>query len=140
MTDVQSEDGTSVAVERVDFVGVPVRDLARAQEFYGRTLGLERNPNSGERWVEYEIGNLTLALVSPAAMGPDFEPQPHTMPIALRVADVDEARRRLEAAGVEFGGETIDSGVCHIAGFHDPDGNALILHRRYAPYADGTSP
>ena len=140
MTDVQSEDGTSVAVERVDFVGVPVRDLARAQEFYGRTLGLERNPNSGERWVEYEIGNVTLALVSPAVMGPEFEPQPHTVPIALRVANVDEARRRLEAAGVEFEGETIDSGVCHIAGFRDPDGNALILHRRYAPYADGTSP
>src|ERR687891_421474 len=81
---------------------------------------------------------VTLALVSPAVMGPEFEPQPHTVPIALRVANVDEARRRLEAAGVEFEGETIDSGVCHIAGFRDPDGNALILHRRYAPYADGT--
>jgi predicted enzyme related to lactoylglutathione lyase len=122
-----------ITVERVDFVAVPVRDLARADAFYGQTLGLERSRNSGERWVEYETGNLTLALLSPAAMGPDFEPQPNSGPIALRVPDVEEARAKLQAAGVEFEGEVIDSGVCHIAGFSDPDGNSLILHRRYAP-------
>jgi predicted enzyme related to lactoylglutathione lyase len=127
-------------VERVDFVAVPVQDLKRADEFYGETLGLRRNPNSGERWVEFELGNITLALVSPEAMGPDFQPQGHQMPIALRVADVDEARRKLEAEGVEFHDETIDSGVCHLATFRDPDGNALQLHRRYAPYADGATP
>jgi predicted enzyme related to lactoylglutathione lyase len=122
-----------ITVERVDFVAVPVRDLARADAFYGQTLGLERSRNSGERWVEYETGNLTLALLSPAAMGPDFEPQPNSGPIALRVPDVEEARAKLQAAGVDFEGEVIDSGVCHIAGFSDPDGNSLILHRRYAP-------
>jgi catechol 2,3-dioxygenase-like lactoylglutathione lyase family enzyme len=110
-----------------------VRDLARADAFYGKTLGLERSPNSGERWVEYETGNLTIALLSPAAMGPDFEPTPNTGPIALRVPNVEEARQKLQEAGVEFEGEVIDSGVCHIAGFRDPDGNSLILHRRYAP-------
>jgi predicted enzyme related to lactoylglutathione lyase len=129
-----------IQVERADFVSVPVSDLTRADEFYGQTLGLERNPNSSERWVEYELGNVTVALVSPEAMGPEFEPRPNQMPIALRVADVAEARRKLEAAGVEFGHETIDSGVCHIAGFADPDGNALQLHRRYAPYRDGSLP
>ena len=129
-----------IGAERVDFIGVPVRDLKRAEEFYGKTLGLERNPNSGERWIEYELGSVTIALISPEAMGPDFEPQPHQMPIALRVPDVEEARRKLEAAGMEFGKASIDSGVCHIAGFTDPDGNAFILHRRYAPYADGTTP
>lgn len=129
-----------IAVERADFVSVPVRDLSRADEFYGKTLGLKRNPNSSERWVEYELGNVTLALISPEAMGPDFEPRPHQMPIALRVDDVDEAKRQLEEAGVEFVGATIDSGVCHIAVFHDPDGNALQLHRRYAPYRDGSKP
>jgi len=76
-----------LGVERADFIAVPVQDLARADEFYGKTLGLSRNPNSGERWVEYELGNVTLALVSPEAMGPDFEARPHQMPIALRVAD-----------------------------------------------------
>jgi predicted enzyme related to lactoylglutathione lyase len=122
-------------IERVDFVSIPVRDLARADAFYGEVLGLERSPKSGERWVEYETGNVTLALVSPAAMGPRFldDFQPIWMPVALRVADVAEARRRLESAGVEFRGEIIDSGVCHIAPFHDPDGNTLQLHHRYAP-------
>ena len=122
-------------IERVDFVSIPVRDLARADAFYGEVLGLERSPMSGERWVEYETGNVTLALVSPAALGPQFleDFQPIWMPVALRVPDVAEARRRLESAGVEFQGEIIDSGVCHIAVFHDPDGNTLQLHRRYAP-------
>jgi predicted enzyme related to lactoylglutathione lyase len=129
-----------IEVERVDFIAVPVRDLARADAFYGETLGLKRSPKSSERWVEYETGNLTLALLSPEAMGPDFEPQPNTGPIALRVSNVEEAREKLQEAGVEFQGEVIDSGVCHIAGFSDPDGNSLILHHRYAPYSDGTTP
>ena len=133
---------SGLEVERVDFIGVPVQDLARADEFYGQTLGLRRNPNSGKRWVEYETGNVTLALISPEALGPEYFENfsANWMPIAFRVPDVEEARRRLEAAGVEFETEIIDSGVCHIAGFHDPDGNALQLHRRYAPFADGTTP
>jgi catechol 2,3-dioxygenase-like lactoylglutathione lyase family enzyme len=131
-----------IGVERVDFIAVPVRDLQRADAFYGKTLGLERNPSSSDRWVEYELGNLTLALISPEAMGPQFldDFQPNTGPIALRVPNVEEARSKLEEAGVEFRGGVINSGVCHIAGFTDPDGNALILHRRYAPYADGSTP
>jgi predicted enzyme related to lactoylglutathione lyase len=128
-----------IDAERVDFIGVPVQDLQRADEFYGKTLGLRRSPHSSARWVEYETGNVTLALISPEAMGPDFKPQPHSMPIALRVADVEEAKQKLEAAGVEFR-DTIDSGVCLIAGFTDPDGNALMLHRRYAPHSDGSTP
>jgi predicted enzyme related to lactoylglutathione lyase len=129
-----------IEVERVDFVAVPVQDLKRADEFYGRTLGLRRNPNSSERWVEYELGNVTLALVSPEVMGDDFQPEGHQMPIGLRVADVDEAREKLEAKGIEFPHGTIDSGVCHLATFRDPDGNALQLHRRYAPFRDGSLP
>jgi predicted enzyme related to lactoylglutathione lyase len=127
--------------EHVDFVGVPVRDLKRADEFYGKTLGLPRSPQSGDRWVEYDMENVTLALISPEAMGPQFLEnfQPTTVPIALRVPDVEQARAKLQEAGVEVA-DVIDSGVCHIAGFHDPDGNALILHRRYAPYADGSAP
>ena len=129
-----------LGVERVDFVAVPVQDLKRADEFYGQTLGLRRNSNSGDRWVEYELGNVTLALVSPEAMGPDFEARGHQMPIALRVPDVDDAREKLEAVGIEFVHGTIDSGVCRLATFRDPDGNAIQLHRRYAPFADGTLP
>ena len=126
-------------VERVDFVAVPTRDQARAVRFYGGTLGLDRNPNSSDRWVEFETSNLTIAILPHEYTGRD-EFVPSSAPIALRVPDVAEARRRLEAAGVEFGAETIDSGVCHIAPFSDPDGNSLILHHRYAPYADGSAP
>jgi predicted enzyme related to lactoylglutathione lyase len=129
-----------IDARRVDFIGVPVQDLARADAFYGGTLGLRRNPNSGERWVEYDTGNVTIALISPEAMGPDFQVKPHSMPIALGVDDVEEARAKLETAGVEFGRDTIDSSVSHIAGFADPDGNAFILYRRYAPFADGSTP
>jgi predicted enzyme related to lactoylglutathione lyase len=128
-----------VNVEKVDFIGIPVRDLTVSEDFYSGTLGLQKNPNSGERWVEFEIGDLTLALISPAAMGPDFEEKPHSMPIALRVDDVEAAKAELAAKGVEFH-STIDSGVCHIAPFKDPDGNSLQLHHRYAPFKDGTQP
>lgn len=128
-----------IGAEHVDFVGIPVRDLRRADEFYGETLGLPRSPHSGDRWVEYDLENVTLALISPEAMGPQFLEnfQPNPQPIALRVPDVAQARAKLVEAGVEVA-DVIDSGVCHIAGFHDPDGNSLILHRRYAPYPDGS--
>jgi predicted enzyme related to lactoylglutathione lyase len=126
-------------VERVDFVAVPTRDRERAVRFYGQTLGLERNPNSTERWVEFETGNVTLAIVVPEEIGQEFAPLPFGA-IALRVSDVTATRARLEEAGVEFAGEIFDSGVCHGAVFKDPDGNGLLLHHRYAPYADGSTP
>jgi predicted enzyme related to lactoylglutathione lyase len=111
-----------IDAKRVDFIAVPVSDLSRADEFYGEALGLMRNrSSSGERWVEYETGNLTLAL-SMYGGG-----------IGLGVDDVDEARRKLEDAGVEFSMDTFDSGVCNGAPFADPDGNRFLLHRRYAP-------
>lgn len=130
-----------IGVEHVDYIAVPVRDLKRADDFYGNTLGLQRNPNSGDRWVEYETENVTIALISPEAMGPQFldDFQPNKVPIAFRVPDVEQARATLQGSGIDVA-DVIDSGVCHIAGFHDPDGNALILHRRYAPYADGSTP
>jgi predicted enzyme related to lactoylglutathione lyase len=126
-------------VERVDFVAVPTRDRERAVRFYGETLGLEKNLNSSERWVEFETGNVTLAIVVPEEIGQEFAPLPFGA-IALRVPDVAEARARLEVEGVEFRGEIFDSGVCNGAIFTDPDGNGLLLHHRYAPYSDGTTP
>lgn len=111
-----------IGVRRVDFVALPIEDLGRSDAFYGETLGLARNPNtSGERWAEYETGNLTVAL---SRFGGT---------VALGVDDVDAARAQLEEAGVHFQGETFDSGVCNGAPFTDPDGNSLLLHRRYAP-------
>jgi catechol 2,3-dioxygenase-like lactoylglutathione lyase family enzyme len=117
-----------VKVERVDFVDVPTRDLERATAFYRDVLELAQNPREP---TEFEAGNVTLALWEPEKMGVEF-PQSAAHGIALRVPDVAAARAELEAKGVEFIGER-DSGVCNMAFFTDPDGNSLILHRRYAP-------
>jgi catechol 2,3-dioxygenase-like lactoylglutathione lyase family enzyme len=119
-------------VERTDFVSVPVTDLERSTSFYEETLGLTRIPGQGA-WPEFQLGeNLSVYLFDPTNIGQQFV-GPHTASIALRVPDVDETRRELEAKGVQFEGEILDTGVCHMAFFHDPDGNALMLHRRYAP-------
>ncbi|MGH3084803.1 MAG: VOC family protein [Gaiellaceae bacterium] len=128
-----------IDVSRTDFVAVPTRDRERAEKFYAETLGLEKNPLSTDTWVEFETGNLTLALVEPEKHGMPFAPLPFGA-IALRVGDVVEARRKLEEAGVEFKDEVWDSGVCNGAAFHDTEGNGLLLHHRYAPYRDGTEP
>jgi predicted enzyme related to lactoylglutathione lyase len=128
-----------IDAQRVDFIAVPTQDQERAVRFYGDTLGLERNPNSSDRWVEFETGNLTIAILPHEYTGRS-EFTPSSAPIALRVDDVEEARRKLEAVGVQFAMDTIDSGVCRIAPFSDPDGNSLMLHHRYAPYADGSTP
>jgi catechol 2,3-dioxygenase-like lactoylglutathione lyase family enzyme len=126
-------------VLRTDFVGVNVRDRARASEFYGGTLGLRRNPVSSDEWPEFEAANVGLVLSTPEQKGGgEYSPE---YGIALRVADVGQAMDRLRSAGVEFEfPEPYDSGVCHMAFFKDSDGNGLMLHRRYAPYSDGRMP
>jgi predicted enzyme related to lactoylglutathione lyase len=118
-------------VTRVDFVGIPTRDLDRAVEFYGTTLGIPMSRHRADRnFAEFETGNLTLNLMNAEKMGLEH----HTVrnAIALHVDDVAAARERLEAQGVEFTMDTFDTGVCHMAFFTDPDGNALMLHHNYA--------
>jgi catechol 2,3-dioxygenase-like lactoylglutathione lyase family enzyme len=128
-----------IDVERVDYIRVPVTDMEAANRFYGELLGLARNPNSpDEDWVEYEAGNVTLAIMTPHTHEYEFAALPAST-IALRVRDVAAARERLEAVGLEVG-EMWDSGVCNGVGVSDPAGNRILLHRRYAPYADGTLP
>jgi predicted enzyme related to lactoylglutathione lyase len=118
----------------VDFITVPTQDYERASAFYGDVLGLP----FGKRWGnmpagEFETGSLTIALMQSDAFGVDFAP--HTHPIALHVDDVAAARAELEGHGIAFVADTMDSGVCHMAHFKDPDGNTLMLHHRYAPPA-----
>ena len=122
-----------IEVERVDYVRIPVTDMEKAKHFYGEVLGLPRNPHlAHEDWVEYEAGNVTLAVMTPHTHDYEFTPLPPGT-IALRVADVAAAKAKLEAAGLQVN-ELWDSGVCHGAGIRDPDGNAILLHRRYVPY------
>jgi len=123
-------------VTGVDFVCVPTRDINAAMDFYGDVLGLE----SSKLWqrgdeepmgAEFEPGTVTIALLNTEKLGIEF--QANKAPLALQVDDVEAARTQLESRGVAFVPDTIDSGVCHMAYFSDPDGNALMLHHRYAP-------
>ena len=123
-------------VTGVDFITVPTQDYEKAERFYGEVLGLERSKQWGSMPArEFETGSLTIAVMQSDAFGQQFAP--HSHPIALHVDDVAAARSELESQGVEFVADTIDSGVCHMAIFSDPDGNRLMLHHRYAP-ADAT--
>jgi predicted enzyme related to lactoylglutathione lyase len=128
-----------IGVERVDYVRIPVTDMEQAERFYGEVLGLEKSRNSpSEDWVEYEVGNVTLAVMTPHTHDYEFTQLPPST-IALRVPDLEAAKTKLEAAGLEVG-EIWDSGLCKGLGVTDPAGNRVLLHRRYAPYPDGTMP
>ena len=117
-------------VERTDFISVPVTDMERATSFYRDTLGLEQVSEQG--FPEFQLGeNVSVYLVQMENIGSSFT-APHTAHVALRVPDVAETRHELESRGVPFEGDTLDTGVCHMAFFKDPDGNQLMLHRRYA--------
>ena len=121
-------------VSGVDFICVSTKDLAAAREWYENVLGLERSKLWGQEnpmGAEFETGSLTIALVDSQKLG--IEPRTNNHPIALHVDDVEAARGELESRGVEFRADTMDSGVCHMAVFEDPEGNALMLHHRYAP-------
>jgi catechol 2,3-dioxygenase-like lactoylglutathione lyase family enzyme len=115
-------------VERVDFVSFLTQDIARAKRFYAEVLGLELE-TEGDSDMEFRCGQVTLDIFDPSSIGQPFAPSPAGL--ALRVGDVDVARAELEAKGVEFDGDTLETSVCRQAWFKDPDGNALMLHRRY---------
>ncbi|HEY2632095.1 MAG TPA: VOC family protein [Solirubrobacteraceae bacterium] len=119
-------------VEGVDFVALSTKDLPKAVEFYEQVLGLERSVYLEERnYAEFETGNLTLSVLDAEKMGMQHSVRGHQ--VALHVADVAAARATLEERGIEFQGDTFDTGVCHMALFNDPDGNPLMLHHRHAP-------
>jgi predicted enzyme related to lactoylglutathione lyase len=122
-------------VKGVDFVTVATEDFDRAVDFYGSVLGLPNSARYGQMpGAEFETGTLTIAVLQSDAFGMEYRTNNH--PIALHVDDVEAARAELESRGVKFGADTLDTGVCHMAFFADPDGNALMLHHRYAPKAE----
>ena len=118
-------------IEKVDFVSFLTQDIARAKAFYAGVLGLAIE-TEGEHDMEFRAGQVTLDIFDPSSIGQPFAPSPAGL--ALRVPDVAAARAELESQGVEFEGEVVDTGVCHMTFFQDPDGNKLMLHRRYAPH------
>ena len=125
-------------VTGMDFVSVPAKDLDAARAYYADVLGLPcssvwQRGDTPAMGAEFETGSMTIALIASEMVGIPFSA--NVVPIALRVDDVAAAREALEARGVEFMGDIIDSGVCHMTHFKDPDGNVLMLHHRYAPFA-----
>jgi predicted enzyme related to lactoylglutathione lyase len=119
-------------VTGVDFVCVPTQNFEQSVDFYENVLGLEKSKQWGQmHGQEFENGTVTIAIMESEQFGLDFSP--HSLPIAFQVDDVEAARKELESKGVEFPADTLDSGVCHMAHFRDPDGNTLMLHHRYAP-------
>ena len=122
-----------------DFITVSTRDFDAAIGFYGGVLGLPLSKRWGEMPAgEFETGNLTIAVMQSDAFGLEFRANNH--PIELRVEDFEAAHQELRSRGVQFKGETIDSGVCHQAFFEDPDGNVLAIHHRYAPNPPAQAP
>jgi catechol 2,3-dioxygenase-like lactoylglutathione lyase family enzyme len=117
-------------ISKTDFIGVPSQDAERSRSFYVETLGLRPDENSR---FEFWAGETCFGIWEPEKFGMSFAPQKNAHP-ALHVDDVAAARKELEAKGIEFAGEVLDTGVCHMAFFTDPDGNDLMLHGRYAPY------
>jgi len=118
------------SIRKVDAVGIPSSDAERSRTFYVETLGLRPDENAR---FEFWVGDTCFAIWQPAQFGGEYRPQGNSI-VLLHVDDVAAARAELEAKGVEFRGETFDSGVCHLADFSDPDGNILSLHKRYAPH------
>lgn len=117
-------------ITKLDFVAIPSQNSERAREFYVDSLGLRPDEHArSEVWA----GSTCLGIWEPERFGMTFAPQKNGH-LALHVDDVASARAELEAKGIEFFGETLDTGVCHMAFFTDPDGNDLLLHHRYKPY------
>ncbi len=117
-------------IEGTDFISVPTQDVARAEVFYGETLGLPRSEADTD-FPAFDTGNVRLLIVDPNRIGTAFSP--NRSGFALRVSDVASVRAELEAKGVQFFGEVVDDGVREMAFFADPDGNGVVLHRRHDP-------
>jgi len=116
-------------ISGIDFIGIPSQDAERSRAFYVETLGLKADDHAR---FEFWAGNTCFGIWEPEKFGMPFAPQKNAHP-ALHVDDVAAARAALETKGIAFQGETLDTGVCHMALFTDPDGNDLMLHHRYSP-------
>ena len=115
-------------VEHVDFVSVLTQDLPRAKRFYTEVLGLEIE-TEGESDMELRCGQVTLDIFDPSSIGQPFAPSPAGWRFAWRTSTSRAPSSRRRAS--QFDGETIETSVCRQAWFKDPDGNALMLHRRF---------
>ena len=116
-----------VKIKKIAFVGIPVTDIKRARAFYEGVLGLKPSVEFSEGvWIEYDIGDGTLAIGS---VGDQWKPSSDGTSVALEVDDFEGAIKSLKAANVPFDTENVESPVCRMAVTQDPDGNKIIIHK-----------
>jgi predicted enzyme related to lactoylglutathione lyase len=116
-----------IKVRSLAFVGIPVTDMKRARAFYEGVLGLRgAEEMMGGQWVEYDLGNNTLAI---ASVGPQWAPSNQGTGAALEVDDFEEAVKSLKDQHVPFAVEPFESPCCRMAIIQDPDGNNVVIHK-----------
>jgi predicted enzyme related to lactoylglutathione lyase len=116
-----------IKIQSLAFVGIPVTDMKRARTFYEGVLGLPVvEEMMGGQWVEYDLGNNTLAI---ANVGPQWTPSDQGTGAALEVDDFEGAVKWLKDQHVSFVVEAYETPCCRMAIIQDPDGNNLIIHK-----------
>ena len=114
-------------IKEVAFVAIAVSDAERARKFYQETLELKPGMTGMEgAWVEYDLGPTTIGV----GCHPDWKPSRDGTTVAFEVDDIDATIARLKERGVSFDMEKIETPVCWMAQFRDPDGNKLVVHKR----------
>jgi len=108
-------------------ITVYVSDMDRAVKFYSETLGLKLAYRFGDHWASVEAGKgLTIGLHPASAEMPAG--RKGSMAIGLELTgSIDEAVKKLEAKGVQFGARSNEGKAGSFASFQDPDGNLLYL-------------
>lgn len=119
-------------ISEIAFASYPVLDIERARSFYEGVLGLKvtMNQDMGENghWIEYDIGPGTLGI----GRYPGWQPTGDGCVVALEVDDFDDAVKRIQAANTPIKMGPLETPICHMVMFSDPDGNTLMLHKRKA--------
>jgi predicted enzyme related to lactoylglutathione lyase len=114
-------------IKEVAFVAIAVSDKERARKFYQDTLELKPSTTALDgAWVEYEIGPVTIGV----GCHPAWQPSRDGTTVAFEVDDLDAAIQKLSERGVTFDISKMETPVCWMAQFRDPDGNKLVIHKR----------
>jgi predicted enzyme related to lactoylglutathione lyase len=114
-------------IKEVAFVAIAVSDMERARKFYQETLELKPSSTGMEgAWVEYDLGTATIGV----GCHPAWQPSRDGTTVAFEVDDIDATIAKLKERGVTFDMEKLETPVCWMAQFRDPDGNKLVVHKR----------
>jgi predicted enzyme related to lactoylglutathione lyase len=116
-----------VKIKALAFVGTPVTDMKRARAFYEGVLGLKVSEEMmGGNWVEYSLGDNTLAI---ASVGDQWVPSDQGTGAALEVENFDDTIKELKDRQITFAVEPYESPCCRMAIIQDPDGNNIVIHK-----------